>query len=635
MEIKLKELRLRNFKGIEKVTFSPAGENAVVRGDNATGKSTLADAFSWLLFNKDSQGSTQFAIKTLDANGQEISNLDHCVEAVLEVDGREIRLSKTYREKWTKKRGEAQKTLTGHTTEYLFDEVPVKESEWNEKLGDIIDETTFRLLTSPYYFNSLHWEKRRALLLEVCGDVRDQDVIASDKRLQDLAEIIENRSIEDHKKVVAGQKRKINERLKELPARIDELKRSVSDVPEIDTAATTARIAELGREISALQNDTDGVALGKKKVMLERDLIALQNEEIKKQTAGLAPYRNAIDTLKKEIQELVREENSLPFIINDRSRRIESNEKEMDRLRAKWREVNAHTTKEGANMCPTCGQTLPPGYLEAALANFQAEKARELERIQAEGKRLKNINEGERIQLDSAQARHREIIDRLTDLRLQLAEAEAVLRENENTPSADTEDMEAIRNEIEGLKLQISDREKPDTSALEAERAALQRDIATHDAAKKTAIRIEDLAAEEKRLAAEYEGLDQQTYLMEEFTKVKVRMLEDRIASKFELARFKMFDVQLNEGIKDTCVTLYNGVPFGQGLNRGMEINIGLDIVRTLSAHYGVTAPIWLDNAEAVTAPIDTGAQTFYLVVDPDYPKLEIQYAEERKVAHG
>mgnify|MGYP000409115462 CR=1 FL=1 len=174
MQIKLQSLKLQNFMGIRDYTFAPQGVSALIRGDNGVGKTTLFSAFLWLLFGKDAAGRSDFEIKPLDAEGNPLHGLDHMVEATLDVDGKQVRLCKVYKEKWTKKRGQTQKTLTGHSVDHYIDDVPVKKKEWEQRINDLIQEETFRLLTNPAYFAGLHWQRRRQLLLEICGDVSDQ-----------------------------------------------------------------------------------------------------------------------------------------------------------------------------------------------------------------------------------------------------------------------------------------------------------------------------------------------------------------------------------------------------------------------------------------------------------------------------
>lgn len=213
MEIKLMKLTLENFKGVRNLTLEPEGQDLIARGDNGTGKTPIQDAALWILFGKDSLGRSDFSLKTLDDQGQEIHGLDHSVEAELMVDGKPITLKKVFKEKWTKKRGSSNSTLTGHTTEHFIDSVPCKKGEWDTKINSLIDEYTFKLLTSPTHFASLHWEKRRQILLQVCGDISDQDVIASNSDLAKLPDILGDRSLEDHKKVLAPRKKEINKRL--------------------------------------------------------------------------------------------------------------------------------------------------------------------------------------------------------------------------------------------------------------------------------------------------------------------------------------------------------------------------------------------------------------------------------------
>ena len=233
-EIRFGRLTLRNFKGIRDITIEPEGEDLDIFGRNAAGKTTLADGVSWLLFGKDSLGQTDFEIKTLTPSGESLHNLDHEVEGVLLVDGRTITLKRTYHEVYTKRRNEPQKSFTGHETVYHVDGVPVQKKEYEQRIAAIADESAFRLLTSPTFFNeALDWKKRRAILLEVCGDASDAEVIASDKALAKLPEVLLGRSLEDHKKVVAARRKEINKELELLPARIDEATKGLPNTSDV------------------------------------------------------------------------------------------------------------------------------------------------------------------------------------------------------------------------------------------------------------------------------------------------------------------------------------------------------------------------------------------------------------------
>ena len=145
MEIKLLQLTLENFKGCRRLALDLSGRGAAIYGDNATGKSTVYDAFTWLLFGKDSRGQSNFEIKPLDQSGQVA---DHgavtSVEAVLSVDGAALQLKRTYYERWSTKRGSSEASYDGNTSEYFIDGVPMKKGEYESRIGELVSEDLFK-----------------------------------------------------------------------------------------------------------------------------------------------------------------------------------------------------------------------------------------------------------------------------------------------------------------------------------------------------------------------------------------------------------------------------------------------------------------------------------------------------------
>src|SRR5690625_3359002 len=261
--IKLLNLKLVNFKGIKEFELDVNGNDVSVFGENGTGKTTLFDAFVWLLFNKDSSNNAQFDIKTLDSNGNVIHKLNHEVEATLLVDGKELTLKKVYKEKWTKKRGSITESFSGHTTDYYINGVPSKKREYDDMIAQTLDEDVFKLLTSPSYFNeNMHWKDRRDLLLEIAGDITDEDVIASNKDLAKLLDVLNGNSIEDHKKIIAAKRRESNEQITEIPTRIDEIHRNLPNISNLDEEKTKSEIDKLSFEIEEKENEINKIRLG-------------------------------------------------------------------------------------------------------------------------------------------------------------------------------------------------------------------------------------------------------------------------------------------------------------------------------------------------------------------------------------
>jgi len=253
MEIKVRQLKLRNFKGIKSFTLDLDGDNATIYGRNGVGKSTLADALSWLLFDKDASGNSKFSVKRLDNTGLEIHNLEHEVEAVLIVDGSGQSIKKTLTEKWTKKRGSSTPEFSGHVTSYEVNGVPKKKGEYTSFVDHLVREDLFRLLTSTTHFNAMKWQDRRQLLLEVSGSLTDKEVL--DRIGLDRAkELLDGRSYEDAVAVLKSQRSKVSKALDGIQPRLDEVDRSSStDAPE--SPKTNLSLAELQEALKAAQNE--------------------------------------------------------------------------------------------------------------------------------------------------------------------------------------------------------------------------------------------------------------------------------------------------------------------------------------------------------------------------------------------
>ena len=225
MEIKLLKLSLKNFKGIKELVINFAGRNTNIYGKNATGKTTIFDAFKWLFFDKDSNDKKDFNIKTLDKDNNPIHFLEHEVEATLLIDNSEVIFKKVLEEKWVKKRGQEQQEFSGHETSYWIDEVPIKKKDYEEKINNIIPESLFKLITDPLFFNNqMSWKERRELLVNISGsDLTDETILDSDIKYSTLKENLQGRSIDDYKKVVSSKIKELNDEKEKIPVRIDEL----------------------------------------------------------------------------------------------------------------------------------------------------------------------------------------------------------------------------------------------------------------------------------------------------------------------------------------------------------------------------------------------------------------------------
>lgn len=633
--MKLTKLELLNFKGLKSFTINLNGD-VVIRGDNATGKTTVFDSVCWLLFGKDSLDRADFEIKTLDG-GEPIHKVNHEVTGTFTLDeGGTVELKRVYREKYSSPRG-GEVTMTGHTTDYFVDGVPKKEKEYKEMVSSLVDESIFKLITNPLYFNETYsWQNRRKLLLEMCGDISDEDVIASHDELRRLAELSEGRTVDDHRKVVAAKKTAINKELDMIPVRIDEAMRNK---PEISSDK-----AKLIRDIETLSAGIDEVE--KQKAIIQNGFSSTEKEskirDINRQLEGqsskvLSDYHKQKQRLRDEYEASL---TKLKMVEVDRDRcadrrdelnkEIERESKRIVTLQSEFDTFNAQQFNKES--CPTCGQALPADKQEILEAEFNTNKSKKLEEwkglIESAVKLKANYEEQQEIMVSK--------IDSLTTEASQYNDAYNVkFKEYEAYSEPNLEDDPVYADlKAQLFLLEIDDEPGADTekltkldeelSSMKSKKAELETELNKFKLIDDINHRIFELENQQQKLVAEKNALDEASFLMDEFIKAKVNMLEDVINSRFKLARFKMFNVMINGNIEECCETTYKGVPY-RSMNNAARINVGLDIINALTSYYKVNAPVFIDNAEAVTEFVPVNSQTIKLIVDETEPQLVVK----------
>lgn len=633
--MKLTKLELLNFKGLKSFTINLNGD-VVIRGDNATGKTTVFDSVCWLLFGKDSLDRADFEIKTLNG-GEPIHKVNHEVTGTFTLDeGGTVELKRVYREKYSSPRG-GEVTMTGHTTDYFVDGVPKKEKEYKEVVNTLIDESIFKLITNPLYFNETYsWQNRRKLLLEMCGDIDDISVINSRDDLRRLTELLEGRTVDNHRKVVAAKKTVINKELDMIPVRIDEAMRNK---PEI-----TSDKEKLIRDIETLSAGIDEVE--KQKAIIQNEFSSTEKEskirDINRQLEGqsskvLSDYHKQKQRLRDEYEASL---TKLKMVEVDRDRcadrrdelnkEIERESKRIATLQSEFDTFNAQQFNKES--CPTCGQALPADKQAVLEAEFNTNKSKKLEEweglIESAVKLKANYEEQQEIMVSK--------IDSLTTEASQYNDSYNVkFKEYEAYSEPNLED-DSVYADLKAqlFLLEIDDESGADTeeltkldeelSSMKSKKAALETELNKFKLIDDINHRILELENQQQKLVAEKNALDEASFLMDEFIKAKVNMLEDVINSRFKLARFKMFNVMINGNIEECCETTYNGVPY-RSMNNAARINVGLDIINALTSYYKVNAPVFIDNAEAVTEFVPVNSQTIKLIVDESKPQLTVE----------
>lgn len=642
MNIQLKQLRLENFKCHKALKLDFGGKDASIYGDNATGKTSVYDALTWLLFGKDSAGNGEknIEIKPLAPDG---SVKDHQaiteVEAVLLADGEEITLRRTYQELWSTKRGSAEATYDGNTSEYFVDGVPCKANAYKARVAELVNEEQFRLLTTVSYFpDKLPWQKRREALFSLFGALTDLQIMETDQRFTPLMQSMGKLTLADFKKVVTQKRKGFMATRDEVPARISECEKTISDLSGTDFDGAEAqlsilngRLNSLNAELLAIQQNTavQRKEIELKKVKLELESIERENDRYRATQKSAVP---SISTMEEELRRVRSSLDSGKRSLEMRLRDIQKCDDMISSAREKWKKINAEQFT-GKEVCPTCGQRLPENQIHDAIAAFEADKKRRCNELvnQSQGykedKAQFQKEEQETMQyIQELEAHIREIEDRIQRAK----ETETVIAdmpdysEKKNAAQAAVTDIGAELTKLQEDAASAASGLKSRMREVKAEIDRVSGIAGLRNAYDYAQRRIQELREDAQAAADNLSQLDRLLYLMEEFSRYKASFVEGSINERFRIARFRLFREQANGGVEDRCDVVYDGVPY-IGLNNGMKINVGIDIINTLSRAYGVTVPLFVDNAESVTNLEKADCQVIRLAVSENDKELRIQ----------
>ncbi len=652
--MKLIRLELQDYQGLRTYTLDAEGQNVSIHGTNGTGKTTIANSLTWLLFDKSYTGEKNYTPKTIGEDGQELHHLDHRAEATFQRDdGSQLTIAKVFREVWKKKRGSSTEEFSGHVTDAYIDGVPVSTSEYKRSMEAICPPDRAKILTDPRYFaKTLHWEERRAILLELCGDVTDAEVIGAAPDLADLWDYLRKPGTADQYytvgefgRIAASRKAELNRDLTILPARIDEVFKSIpdtADLPPEDTIEDTLRSLE--QEKATLQAQTTAMTEDDHAQALHRQVAEIDLQI----TRGRVAYLQAIDLRHRTENEAIRElgktlagaeaamiaaENRVRLLTDQ----IEDMRREREGLLRRHAEVKARVWT-GSTICAACGQPLPEDRLQEARETFNQQRSRELGEINQAGQLCsKAAIEAKQQDLDAARADLEAAQAQRDQLTAELAEIRGAV--TADPTFEETPEYAALNAQRAAVAAQLAQRGtaadelKAAQNARVGELAAKIREVQTaqltYATARKRRERLAELAEQEKELAREYERFDRGVFLCEAFTREKVAMLDERINSRFTAVRFRLFRQQINGGLADCCDVL---CPTTRGLtpydsaNNAAQIQAGAEIASALSRHWGITMPLIVDNAESIVGCIPTQAQVIRLVVDEQDERLRTVY---------
>lgn len=653
--MRLHSITLQNFRDFKDVSFDLSGQDVSIYGDNETGKTTLANAYSYLLTDKPYTGEPGFTPKSIRGDTH-AHNLNHIVSAIFETsDGQMIKLTKDYHEIWTKKRGNTAEEMTGHTIDYYVDDVPVKAGDFQAVVKQLFgDPDSIQILSVPTYFSDvLSWQQRRELLLSICGDVSDQEVINAYPELLELPLYLAKGTsgtytIEELKAKTEASRRKMNQDLVTIPPRIDEAEKAIPDVkgsrPMLEKKLT--QYHKKLDELKALQ-----VASTTDDAKRTQWLIAKQDLERRSEQAAYTyndkhklTIRTKIDeaeTLRVNVNRMASDrtqlERDISHLMDHREKLLEGRKEIMELLK------DEHTKQyHGDTICPTCSQNLPADQIAAATAKFNEAKAKRMEALNEKGRTQfhKSIVEKAEQEIAELQERYTNICEQLiiAEKSYQTARTAIETAKEDITPWELTDECKALQAEAEAIQTVYNESylEQPedtrydsDIKEIESFITDTQHLISQLTTKENQEKRIAELEAKEKELAKAVEQQDLILHLCETFTRKKADFLSENINNRFESVRFRLFKDQINGGLKDDCEVLVpseagNLVPYTSANNAG-RINAGIEIINAIATAWQSTLPIVIDNAESVTRYKPTESQLIKLVVSAQDAELRLE----------
>jgi DNA repair exonuclease SbcCD ATPase subunit len=620
-EIKLNRLSLKHFKGLDSFEFEPQGKSVTVSGQNGSGKTTLADALLWLLFGKDTRGA-KLNPKPLDGNNEEKLGLEPTVEAELLIDGTVVTLKRVQEEKWNTPRGQLEKVRGSDTTKYTIDGVPTMEKEWKAYLENISAENILQMLFDSTFFMKMNWKNRREILVNMTG-LSDEEIIAKDPTLKAIEKVIKEHSIDDYRKILASQKKEVKRKIDGLPARIQEVTdmfaKAKTDIGDQSADEIQEQVLEYEADVSELQSKLNAIAAGNATLDHHEELANLKVKLANAQSAYLSSTnmetRSLQDDLNKQ-QRIVNEIRSLVAEAEHKKSMLATHIDEMaifiENHLKEYYALKNQTFDEHQKVCPTCAQELPADQIVTMVATFEQKKSQNMEENVAQGKAARDRRNAAETELAEIASEYKRLSQKLVEAEetRNKINSELELIENFTQKFEETKDYQKIQDQIKVVQQKILNATS-DTAEEEQdikEQIRQKRVLIAEAQAKFQQIkglsgyenRIEELKKEDAALKAQNQEIEKNMFLLDEFTRKKVSYLEESINSKFELVKFKLFNILKNGGLEEVCEATYNGIEYGTSLNTGARINCDLDIIDTLSKEFGLSVPVFVDNTESV-----------------------------------
>ena len=609
MKIVLRKLIVDNFMAYPHAEFD-FFNRTVVAGRNGIGKSTIATAYTWLMFGCDYQLKDNPAVRRV-VGGKSVDDMDVSVTAVLDIDGKEVTARKIQKRKY-------KKDGVGYSDDntYFINEVPKTLKAFNEYFE--IDMNLLKMCSSPGAFLNQKTADMRSYLFGLVENVNDLDVAKENAELSSITGLLEKYSADELAAMNKATKSKIDKELPIIDGQIKEKQRDIQLKSDVDVAELELLKNTLSEQLEEnIKKQTDAEAL-------EKDLQdkAQGVLDLKFELSGLQRQANDKNTEKiREVQHKINDANAFVDSIHEEIRkngvavdRIKSEISEKDSAREllakKWVAVNNEKFDDNSTICPTCHRDLPDEEIKRLVSEFAESKKKRLCEIEAKGTSLKEEIEKSKPVLAELESVAEENMKKLNSVLSKLDEYHKQLDAIPKVVDiSNTDEYKKLSAEIDEKEAEMQKSMKVDDmrGQLKLEENEIRRKLSECE----SQISKSDTSADEqrfeelrdRRIDMEQKKSDAEKilYLLGELEKAKNQKLSAEINKHFETVQWQLFEVNKSGGYKSVCTPVVDGKSIISTMsNKGNQIIGKVDICNSIQKINDLSVPVFLDDSESL-----------------------------------
>lgn len=605
----LKKVVLENFMCYAHAEFDFYAITKIM-AKNGKGKSTIATAYMWCLFNCDYELKDNLVVRR-EVDGKSVDDMDTSVELTLDVDGKEVAMKKVQKRTYSKD-GSSYKD----DNKYFINDVPKTLKNFNAYLD--ADMNVFKMCSNVNAFLNQKPAEMREYLFGLVGDLTDLDIASQKAELAELVPLLEKYTTEELSAMNKATKTKITKDLPILDGQIKEKERDIQLKQAIEVSDLELQKNSLKVQIAdcvAKQTNND-------KLMAEYDKASLDILNLKFELSDMS--RKANETNVKARRDIENKISDKQFLVRQTEKTIadteknieyqqntiESINKNLQDIRDKWKAENERKFDENSLICPYCKQEYPEDKKEQLRADFDSHKAEELRLITNNGNLFKGkLDKNKKIlkDLQKELPQHKESLEMLNtaiaDLKKQLSELPQEI------------DVTATE-EYKALEQQIAEKEQAmhkanDISAIKAELKTQETVLRQQLAECESQIAKSDTAADEQRLKElKQTRIDSEQNktnaekildLLDELDKAKNEALTEAVNSHFGLVKWQLFTYTKSGGYKTVCIpTIDNKSLLDCTSNKAKKIMGKIDICLSIQKICNINCPLIVDDIESL-----------------------------------